>query len=749
MVSSDENIFLISNRNCFSMPPKILTVIAPIKITSSRKDIHQKIDWMFDSSNFPEQISFLIVDDGSSCADYELLKSKENNCCKVIQTDSTDSDFNLARVRNFGVMHSRSNFVMFMDADLLPYPGFFESILNEIELLNLQEDVYKFLMVPVIYLTELGYLKLKDLRPELWQQYFINQVLSHDDAVIEKYSSGTSAIVVERDYYLSRGGQDERFEGWGYEDYEFTNRLILRDNTFPRPLNYISMKGNFQTTKRYEGWKAVYRLYGDWLLAKGIYLLHVPHAIDLCFQAAKEKNLKLLLESIEKNLNNSNDAEPVPLYQHGAGSSLLFRKNPFCYDRSFSPFLGKIFYENESKFSSVEAFSDYLLKNEIVRVVFPNPYANEKLLDFYNYCRRTSLSYVVCERGALPDSIYHDSKGFLTDSTSYDSHKWDVELSSSQREQVLNYIESIRTGEEVVEKQVGRADISRLKESLGIHKDQKLVFVPFQQPNDTVVKYFSGQLRGYDGFRNEIIKLVNGLGSEWTVIYKKHPVEEEIEPIKGAVQVNDYHVYDLLEISDAVVVLNSGVGVFALMFQKPLYVLGEAWYAHEGLCVKISSGLDLAQSIQKGFDLDYERMLRFIYYLRFKFYSFGRMTQRRVHTEEGHLITATTSIDYYELRGWSDSVRMVSCINQDKILISEGPLFDRYHEIVSIESFKQSKKNEDALKKSLSFKLYAFVYSLFLSDEKSLQLKSSPQDFFQKAKHPFSKAGKLLFRNYL
>ncbi|WP_306576101.1 hypothetical protein, partial [Oligella urethralis] len=67
----------------------------------------------------------------------------------------------------------------------------------------------------------------------------------------------------------------------------------------------------------------------------------------------------------------------------------------------------------------------------------------------------------------------------------------------------------------------------------------------------------------------------------------------------------------------------------------------------------------------------------------------------------------------------------------------------------SIESFKQSKKNEDALKKSLSFKLYAFVYSLFLSDEKSLQLKSSPQDFFQKAKHPFSKAGKLLFRNYL
>ncbi|MDX1158461.1 glycosyltransferase [Sinorhizobium medicae] len=651
-----------------------LTVIIPVRITDGRRDVFDRISFFESDSELPPNVDFLVVDDGSTDEDYRLLCDRESARVKVISTGAKYyQDFSLARARNFAAQRAKGDFVMFMDADLVPYPGFYRDIFVEIHALQMQTHVNRFLMVPVIYLTEAGYSLMQSLPSLYWRSHFINAKNSDDRNLIEKHSSGTSVIVVDRHYYMSRGGQDEDFQGWGFEDYEFTNRLVRRSQMFPLPSDWLSMAGNFMTINAYEGWKACYRLHGDWLAAKGIYLFHAPHPIEQHYHSRKAQNEQFLRSKMAADAETP--SEPNPLPDLRVGTSLLFRRNPFCWDREFAPFLGNPLFVNESEFETASQFGDFVRDSGVSRVVFANPYANEALLTFYRWCRENKFPYVVCERGALPDSIYHDKHGFLSDSESYQPSTWDHHLSKEQRERTLSYIAEIRHGSHMLEQQSDRVDLATLKQRLGIKHGQKVLLVPFQQPNDTVIKYFAGPIGSYEAFRQQIVRVAAELGEDWKVVYKKHPAEVDFRPIPGATSAHDENIYDLLELASAVAVINSGVGVYAMMFGKPLLVFGDAWYAHDGICFQVNAADDACEIIRGDLTLDYERLLRFIHYLRFQFYSFGKMTSRRVQMPDGSPITATTSISYYELRGWTQLERV---LKHYETIPFKAPIFDRY-----------------------------------------------------------------------
>ncbi|WP_457812671.1 glycosyltransferase [Sinorhizobium meliloti] len=651
-----------------------LTVIIPVRITDGRRDIFDRISFFESDSELPLSVDFLVVDDGSTDDDYRLLCERETTRVKVISTGAKYyQDFSLARARNFAAQRAKGDFVMFMDADLVPYPGFYRDIFIEIQALQMRTHVNRFLMVPVIYLTEAGYSLMQSLPSPYWRSHFINAKNADDKTLIDKHSSGTSVIVVDRHYYMARGGQDEDFQGWGFEDYEFTNRLIRRSRMFPMPENWLSMAGNFMTINAYEGWKACYRLHGDWLAAKGIYLFHAPHPIEQHYHSRKNQNEQFLRSKMAADAESPSEPEPLPDF--GAGTSLLFRRNPFCWDRELAPFLGQPLFVNESEFETASQFGDFVRDSGISRVVFANPYANEALLSFYRWCRENEFPYVVCERGALPDSVYHDKQGFLSDSTSYQPSAWDHPLTKEQRDRTLSYIAEIRGGSHMLEQQSDRVDLATLKQRLGIKHGQKVLLVPFQQPNDTVIKYFPGPIGSYEAFRAQIVRLASDLGEGWKVIYKKHPAEVDFRPIPGATSAHDENVYDLLELASAVAVINSGVGIYAMMFGKPLLVFGDAWYAHDGTCFQVNAGDDVCEILKGDLTLDYERVLRFIHHLRFRFYSFGKMTSRRVRMPDGSPITATTSISYYELRGWTQQERV---LKQYETIPFKAPIFDRY-----------------------------------------------------------------------
>ncbi|WP_413760948.1 galactosyltransferase-related protein, partial [Vibrio vulnificus] len=67
----------------------------------------------------------------------------------------------------------------------------------------------------------------------------------------EKYSSGTSVILINRVQYHRLGGHSEDFEQWGYEDLEFNCRAIEDHGKFLRPANPQSMQYNFNSVNAY------------------------------------------------------------------------------------------------------------------------------------------------------------------------------------------------------------------------------------------------------------------------------------------------------------------------------------------------------------------------------------------------------------------------------------------------------------------------------------------------------------------
>ena len=441
-----------------------LSVIIPVRLTEARTDIVERLEYCLSDPNLNRNtIEFIVVDDGSSNdLSIELKNRYEELFLTFVKTNSEPNDhFNLAKARNYGAQYANGELLLFLDVDLITLPDFYTQIINEASLMDIKHHISRFLMCPVIYLTPGGHNEFNKLPSQQKKSYCINAMLYDNRELVEKFSSGTSAIIVNRHYYMSIGGQNENFSGWGYEDYEFTTRLMSNNPQYLRPNNWSSMAGNFMTINKYSGWKAAYRLHGDFLAAKGIYLIHAPHPVDESFRSAPDRNLPLLKKELKK-LPNESRLKPLPYKQ--AGVSVIFRKNPFCYSYEFAPFLGEVLFVDESEFIETGKRTSFIESNKVSRIIFGNPYSNDSLQDIYNWARKTNFPFIVAERGALPDSVYHDSSGFLTDGDSYRSEKWDKPLSENKIKLTEEYISKIRSGSEMLEAQSKRTSLSSVRE---------------------------------------------------------------------------------------------------------------------------------------------------------------------------------------------------------------------------------------------------------------------------------------------
>lgn len=622
-----------------------ISVIVPIRITDFREDIFTRLNFCYRKE--AQNIEYIVVDDGSSQEDAQKLQQK---CAelgfKYIATEVVGSSpFNLARARNVGAQNASGKYVLFMDVDLLTYPGFYDDLFTEIILQDLKHNSDKFLMIPVVYLNKMGFEKYKSIDSKL-QKHFANQILLEGKFdLIEKYSHGTSCILVDRLYYLSIGGQDERYEGWGYEDYDFTIKMMQLASLFPKPQNFESMAGNFMTIKHYSGWKAEYRLYGSYMGRKGIYLLHIKHEEDKKFRKNHDRNLQLLEKSLSSKLLHGS-IQPIFKKQD---KSLLLSKNPFCCHYKLNFILGEYEIFDVINIKSWNKIIEYFYNNNFTQIVFPNPYGNPILTKLYHYCREQHIQYIISERGALPGSVYHDKQGFLFDSTSYHSDKWDYPLNENEKIQIEQYLSTLGKGEETLESQPEKLTREQTITKLGINnKNQKKILIIFQTKNDTVIKVFGRNFKTQESLRIFFNKIVKITKDEYIFIYKNHPLEMSQIKVDGAINANDVHINDLIDICDAIITINSGAGLIAALLGKPVFTLGDCWYSLVGIACSVKDENDLIVKL-KSFTPSKEKILRFAFYLRFKFYSFGKQSTV-LHKKENTKINATLDIDYTEVQ---------------------------------------------------------------------------------------------------
>jgi len=727
-----------------------LTVIIAIRSCNTR-DIIERLSYVFHDNLLDKckgRIRFMVVDDGSEQKEKEKIKKKVDELgFDYLYISSTETPVSMGRARNVGARYAKSTYIMFMDVDLVPYDGFFHELLNEIKVQKLGKFANDFIMVGVIYLTKRGIKEFFKQNSDIRKNTAINWLLSNNKELIEKFSTGTSACLYNRDIFLARGGHDELFKEWGFEDLEFNLRMIRKSSKFPLPRTICNDYKNFSQIVEYKGWKSIYRLFGDITFQKGIILFHSWHEVDKASPYIKKgmKNNSLLFQQRCKSYL-SKKYELPPLSDPYEGKTLLFSKtNPFIWNYDILSRLGVIHYLDEDSLTE-SSLIKYIMSNNIDRVLFHNPYASKQRLGLYKAVKSKKIPYIIAERGALSNSIFFDNNGFNAESSSYDPIYWDKKLTQEQYKQVNNYINQEKTSSASLEKQADRMNLSILYSELDIPVDKKILFVPLQRPSDTVIKYFSGNLLNYDEFISLVQEVANHISSDWRIVVKKHPLEDELHEIDGVLYSNA-NIKDLIEICDSVLLVNSGVGVLSLLWEKPVMYAGDVFYGDDRINNKVDSYQEVLTLLNSDFKCDHETVYRFLYYLIEEFYSFGKFTTFEKDWKDGGRMTHTKDIDFYQIRKLGRN-NLNTYVEAKARINTSSILFDRYRNSGFFEEERLTSKKFDSnisLLQRVGAKIFKFSMFPLLSKTNRQLINRNPRGFFSTAKHPVSvRVGKIL-----
>lgn len=627
-----------------------LTSIITLR-TVSHYDMIERLNYRLYDLTCPESIHFLVVDDGSRSEDSARLKSLcEQYQFDFLRIESSHDYFCAGRARNLGAAYAQTEYIVHEDIDLVPYTGYYQALIDEIDIQGLAQCSADFFSVPVVYLKEQATKEFFDTESQMRKNLFLNYLLEGRNEYFDFYMPASSVIVLNRYYYLSIGGYNEAFKSWGLEDLEYAYRLTRSAKKYHTPTDFKKLvtSPQFAHQYNYEGWRTQFRLHGESIGRKGIILFHAHHPIDRSWRNhAKHSNNKALFENCVSRFETEGHYLS-PISDPYQGKSLIFGKGCFAYNRALLPHWGILDIKGYEHFEHIN-IKKYIEHNHIDRVIFTNPYANWNRTNIYNQIKEMGCPFYVVERGALRDSMFVDSTGFCSESSLYQEQYWDKPISVKDQQKVSDYIKDEINCSNSLEKQNERMGGQRLLNELMIPSSKKIIFVPLQSRSDTTTNYFAGDIGSFDNFINLIRELAQRINYDWQIVVKKHPLSNIKENINGVIFADDKNIKDLIEISDYVLLMNSGVGVMSLMWNKPVIYTATAFYASDRLNRKAVTASDVLEIIDSGFKPDFNDSIKFLSYLINDFYSFGTMqVYEKKYTNSANL-TITDKVDYYQV----------------------------------------------------------------------------------------------------
>lgn len=94
----------------------------------------------------------------------------------------------------------------------------------------------------------------------------------------------------------------------------------------------------------------------------------------------------------------------------------------------------------------------------------------------------------------MPHTWFFDPHGFNYSSHSYNPNNWDLQITKDERESVQEYIINVLSSNDTLEKNGTRIGAHNFKTKYNI-LNKKILFVPLQRPNDSVIRHFSDEIR--------------------------------------------------------------------------------------------------------------------------------------------------------------------------------------------------------------------------------------------------------------
>ncbi len=638
----------------------MITAVIPVRLSVERLyDETRRITRIVQSIP-KDYFKVLIIDYGTvSERSYELSDIAENfDHVDIYRVDSEGLPFSIGRARDIGAQQSTTDIIMFHDIDFLCSKKTYHRLFEEVERRKFDKRGYDFLCVPTIFLTIHGTELYLD-GYESGNGYHVDQSI-HDYALkgrrqyVKHVALGSSATVMNRYYYLTTGGHDPSFVGHGAEDFEFYHRVARETPRSGRPKKYYENITQFDG--RYEGFRSFFALYGADVFMRGISMVHLEHprreATDKSYRRS-QNNFKLLQRRMKET--DAGGCQLAPLSDPRSSHKTLVMVDPHSKPakaiRQVLPALGVYDWFPERWFETAEDLLSVIQKRGFTQVFFLNPYGNPHRQELYAAVKKNKIPFIVFDRGALPDSWFFDRGGFLGDSDSYSESLWNKPLDSTKESKIKVWLDNFRDSDNTLEHNGIRrsSEYWRSCFSLG---EREVIIVALQRPNDTATRIFAGPVESTEQFNQWIGGLAKHINpAEVVILVKRHPLESEQPDIEGVLFVpDDTHVHDLIELADRVVVINSGVGLLALAFGKPVIVCGNAFYAHPGLAYQANSFDELLDLSGAKLDVDEAALYKYLYYLVFNFYSFGKSGYETAKDSDGKAIKIVSKIEFSYIR---------------------------------------------------------------------------------------------------
>lgn len=154
------------------------------------------------------------------------------------------------------------------------------------------------------------------------------------------------------------------------------------------------------------------------------------------------------------------------------------------------------------------------------------------------------------------------------------------------------------------------------------HLPKRYLFAPFQVHDDTQILIHSPWLKSMPDFYHALEQGLNSLDKDIGIVIKEHPTDkksfEELHHRNPRIIfANGNNTADLIKNSEAVITINSTVGIEALLLNKQVVTTGNAFYNIDGLVTHASNQQDLNLAFTRFNDLIFNPTLveHFIYYL--------------------------------------------------------------------------------------------------------------------------------------
>ncbi|MBZ7964851.1 galactosyltransferase-related protein [Campylobacter sp. 2457A] len=426
----------------------ILSIIIPFGLSKERAYIQDRVMQKATRLKSDEKIEYIFVE-GYSSLENNLKQIIEENGHIYLKDESQKDFFSQGKCRNLGACFANAQVIMFLDVDCYVSPFSLEKILNLIKIKNITINYNIIFVLPVIYLTEYGSSFVYNQDEDIWDALIQNDLISGKNSLINFFApSSTSSIIINKHKFLALGGNNEKFIGHGYEDFDFFARVLHSCVVFEKmPINlyYDFRNWNFIN---FEGFRSWFSLLGYEMSFYGIYMYHFWHVEPNQNGYMSNKNINH--KQFYANLKKINSYSINPLQVIGAKENNILlicnEEVDLNFFRDISVYIGIIIKFNNQNFLNEEYLLEYINKNKINYFLICSSLEDIQKSKIQIFAKKYLIKCIYFGKGVLPNSWFFDESESLDISINRNLDNKDIlnckqyfnSLTNQQRNSILN-----------------------------------------------------------------------------------------------------------------------------------------------------------------------------------------------------------------------------------------------------------------------------------------------------------------------